>query len=82
MQKSDTGTKKPPQMLIKLIDDSKVPLAEEESKFSSIKSKVRRGLPLSNEERGFLEKLVSKAEQWEAGVRSSKNTDPNDTLSG
>jgi hypothetical protein len=69
-------------MLIKVIDDSKVPLSEEESKFSLIKSKVSKGIALTDEEHLFLEKIVSKAEKWEAGVKSSKNTDPNDTMSG
>lgn len=81
MQKSETG-KKTPQTLIKVIDDSTVPLAEEESKFSLIKSKVRKGVSLSKEEQVFLERLASKAREWEAGIKSSKDTDPDDTLSG
>ena len=69
-------------MLIKAIDDSKVPLAEEETRFSSIKAKVRKGLSLTNEERNFLERLASKAKEWEAAITSSKDTDPQDTMSG
>jgi len=69
-------------MLIKAIDDSKVPIAEEETRFSMIKSKVRKGLPLTNEERDLLEKLASKAKQWEAAITSSRETDPKDTMSG
>ncbi|HZY93878.1 MAG TPA: hypothetical protein VFE98_03335 [Candidatus Bathyarchaeia archaeon] len=69
-------------MLIEAVDYSKVPLAEEETRFSSIRAKVRKGLPLTSEEHNFLERLASKAKEWEAGIKNSKDTDPNDTLSG
>lgn len=81
MQKSDPG-KKTPQMLIQIIDDSKVPIAEEEGKYAQIKSKAKKGMSLTPEELMFLEKLVSKARAWDRAVKSSKETDPRDTMSG
>ncbi len=65
-----------------MIDYSKVPIAEEEARFSTIKSKVKKGIPLTSDELSFLEKLVSKAKAWEKAVKSSGETDPRDTLSG
>ena len=81
LQKNEAG-KKTPQMLIQIIDDSKVPIAEEERKYSQIKVKAKKGLNLTPEEQMFLEKLVSKARAWDRGVDSSKETDPRDTMSG
>jgi len=39
-----------PHMLIKIIEDSKTPLGEEEAKLHSIKWKVERDQPLSRKE--------------------------------
>ena len=81
LQKNEPG-KKTPQMLIQIIDNSKVPIAEEEGKYAQIKSKAKKGLNLTPEEQMLLERLVSKARAWDKAVSSSKETDPRDTLSG
>jgi hypothetical protein len=82
LQKGETGKKTPPEILIQTIDKSKVPLAEELPRYTTLKTKVKNGSSLSPEELLFLEGLVSKARQWEKGVKSSLNTDPRDTLPG
>ncbi len=71
-----------PHMLIKTIEDSKIPLGEEEAKLRSIKGKVERDLPLSREDEALLAKLVERANQWQRGTKSSEDTDPADTMSG
>ncbi len=71
-----------PHMLIKIIEDSKIPLGEEESKLHSIKEKVERDLPLSRQEEAFLARLVEKANEWQRGTKSSEDTEPADTMSG
>lgn len=74
--------KTPPETLIQIIDKSKVPLAEELPKYTALKNKVRKGTQLTPDELKFLEALVTKARQWERGVKMSYNTDPKDTLPG
>ena len=71
-----------PHMLIKIIEDSKIPLGEEEARLHSIKGKVERDLPLSREDQAFLARLVERANEWQRGTKSSEDTDPADTLSG
>ena len=71
-----------PHILIKTIEDSKIPLGEEEAKLRSIKGKVERDQPLSKDDEAFLTRLVERANQWQKGTRSSEDTDPADTLSG
>ena len=69
-------------MLIKIVEDSKIPLGEEEAKLHSIKGKVERDVPLSTEDEAFLARLVERANEWQKGLTSSSNTDPGDTMSG
>ena len=71
-----------PHMLIKIIEDSKIPLGEEEAKLQSIKGKVERDLPLSREDQTFLARLVERANEWQRGTKSSEDTEPADTMSG
>lgn len=71
-----------PHMLIKIIEDSKIPLGEEEDKLHSIKGKVERDLPLSREDQAFLARLVERANEWQRGTKSSEDTEPADTMSG
>jgi hypothetical protein len=71
-----------PHMLIKIIEDSKIPLGEEEAKLHSIKGKVERDLPLSREDEALLARLVEKANEWQRGTKSSEDTEPADTMSG
>jgi len=40
-----------PHMFIKIIEDSKIPLGEEEAKLHSIKGKVEQDLPLSRKDK-------------------------------
>ena len=71
-----------PHMLIKIIEDSKIPLGEEEDEFHSIKEKVERDLPLSRKDEAILARLVEKANEWQRGTKSSEDTEPADTMSG
>jgi len=70
-----------PHMLIRIIEDSKIPL-EEESKLQKIKGKVEHDEQLSQQDEDFLIRLVERANEWQKGVRSSSNTEPEDTLPG
>ena len=71
-----------PHMLIKIIEDSKIPLGQEEAKLHSIKGEVERDLPLSREDHAFLNRLVERANEWQRGTKSSEDTEPADTMSG
>ncbi len=71
-----------PHMLIKIIEDSKIPLGEEEAKLHSIKGKMQRDVPLSREDEAFLARLVERANEWQRGTKSSEDTEPADTMSG
>ena len=71
-----------PHMLIKIIEDSKIPLGEEDAKLHSIKGKVERDLPLSREDEAFLARLVERANEWQRGTKSSEDTETADTMSG
>ncbi len=75
--------KKPsPRDLVKMIDDSHVPLAEEEHMLSSIRVKVNHHERLTDKEVEFLHELASKAEEWQSAVQRSAETEREDTLSG
>ncbi len=71
-----------PQDLIRIIDDSQVPLAEEEHILSSIRVKVKQGEPLTKKEDDFLHTLIAKAKEWQRAVQSSADTELEHTLSG
>jgi hypothetical protein len=71
-----------PQELVRIVDDSHVPLAEEEQRLSSIRGKVKRGERLSKDEEEFLHMLVEKAKEWQKAVQSSADTELEYTLSG
>ncbi len=71
-----------PRDLINVIEDSHVPLAEEERTLSSIIEKVRRGERLTGKEDDFLRKLADKAKEWQRAVQSSADTEPEHTMSG
>jgi hypothetical protein len=71
-----------PHMLIRIIEDSKIPLGEEEAKLHSIKGKVERDQPLPREDEAFLTRLVERAKEWQRGTKSSEDTEPADTMSG
>ena len=71
-----------PHVLIKMIEDSKIPLGEEETKLHSIERKVELDLPLSREDEAFLNRLVERANEWQRGTKSSEDTEPADTMSG
>jgi len=70
-----------PHKLIRIIEDSKIPL-EEESKLQKIKGKVEHDEQLSQQDEDFLIRLVERANEWQKGVRSSSDTEPEDTLPG
>ena len=70
-----------PHMLIRIIEDSKVPL-EEESKLQKVKGKVEHDEQLSQQDEDFLIRVVERANEWQKGVRSSSDTEPEDTLPG
>ena len=71
-----------PHMLIRIIEDSKIPLEEEESKLQKIKGKVEHDEQLSREDEVFLTRLVERANEWQKGLKSSSDTEPEDTLAG
>jgi hypothetical protein len=71
-----------PHQLLKIIEDSKIPLGEEENRLHSIKGKVERDAQLSREDVAFLAKLVERAHEWQRGTKSSEDTETADTMSG
>jgi len=71
-----------PHMIIRIIEDSKVPLEEEESKLQKVKGKVEHDEQLSQQDEDFLIRVVERANEWQKGVRSSSDTEPEDTLPG
>ena len=83
MQKSKgMSGKTGPHKLIRVIENSKVPLGEDESKLQKIKRMVEHDEPLSQDDEALLTRLVEKAHKWEKGLESSSDTDPEDTMSG
>ncbi len=70
------------RVLLKIIEDSKIPLGEEEANLHSIKGKVARHVSLSREDEAFLARLVERANEWQRGTKSSEDTEPADTMSG
>jgi len=70
-----------PHVLIRIIEDSKIPL-EEESKLQKIKGKVEHDEQLSREDEVFLTRLVERANEWQKGLKSSSDTEREDTLPG
>ncbi len=71
-----------PHILIRKIEDSEVPLGEEESKLQKIKRKVEHDEELSREDEAFLTRLVERANEWQKGLTNSSDTEPEDTMSG
>jgi hypothetical protein len=71
-----------PHTLLKIIEDSKIPLGEEEVRLRSIKGKVERDAQLSREDEAFLARLVERANEWQRGTKSSEDTETADTMSG
>ena len=71
-----------PHELIRAIEASKIPLGEEESRLNRIKGKVEHDEPLSREDEDFLTRLVERAKEWQKGLKSSSDTEPEDTLPG
>ena len=71
-----------PKERVRAIVRSHVPLGEDEEAFDSVKLKVEHRKPLSKLEEKLLERLAVKAEKWEDEVKSSSDTEPEDTLGG
>ena len=71
-----------PQEQVRIIARSHVPLGEDEEAFYSIKTKVERREPLSKQEERLLERLSGKAKKWEDGMKSSSDTEREDTMGG
>ncbi len=71
-----------PRMLLKIIEDSKIPLGEEETRLQSIKGKVERDAQLSRDDEDFLVRLAERANEWQRGTKSSEATETADTMSG
>ena len=71
-----------PQEQVKLIVRSRAPLGDDEDIFHEIELKVERREPLSKQEERVLERLAGKAKKWEDEVRSSSETEPENTLAG
>lgn len=68
--------------LIQSIVESGVPLADEESRFETIKEKHAKGQSLTFEERELVLKLARKADEWDRDVESSASTEREETLPG
>ena len=82
MQKSrEVSERIRPHILIRIIEDSKIPL-EEEFKLQKIKRKVEHDEQLSQEDEVFLTRLVERPNEWQKGLKSSSDTEPEDTLPG
>ena len=58
-----------PHILIRIIEDSKVPLEEEESKLQKIKGKVEHDEQLSREDEVYLNRPVERANEWQKGLK-------------
>ena len=71
-----------PRKLLKIIEDSRIPLGEEETRLHSIKGKLERDAQLSREDEAFLARLVERANEWQRGTKSSEDTETADTMSG
>ncbi len=71
-----------PHELIRIIEDSDIPLGEEESRLNKIKGKVEHDEPLTRNDKDFLTRLVGSAKEWQKGLKSSSDTEPDDTMSG
>jgi len=83
MQKSNGMSERiQPHALIRIIEDSEIPLGEEESRLQKIKGKVEHDEQLSREDEAFLTRLVERANEWQKGLKSSSDTKPEDTLPG
>ena len=83
MQKSNGMSERiRPHALIRIIEDSEIPLGEEESRLQKIKGKVEHDEQLSREDEAFLTRLVERANEWQKGLKSSSDTEPEDTMSG
>lgn len=68
--------------LIQRIVESEVPLADEESRFETIRKKHTKGQSLTFEERDLVLKLARKADEWDRDVEASALTEPDETLPG
>ena len=83
MQKSnEISDRVRPHILIRIVEDSEIPLGEEESKLQKVKGKVEHDEQLSREDEVFLTRLVERAKDWQRGLKSSSDTEPDDTMSG
>ncbi len=71
-----------PRNLLKIIEDSKIPLGEEETRLHLIRGKLARDARLSKEDGAFLARLVERANEWQRGTKSSEDTETADTMSG
>jgi hypothetical protein len=71
-----------PHTLIRIIEDSDIPLGEEESRLHKIKEKVEHDEQLSRDDEACLTRLVERAREWQKGLKSSSETEPGDTMSG
>jgi hypothetical protein len=71
-----------PHELIRIIENSEIPLGEEESRLHKIKGKVEHDEPLTRDDEDFLTRLVGRAKEWQKGLKSSSDTAPEDTLPG
>ena len=71
-----------PHILIRTMEDSKIPLEEEESKLQEIKGKVEHDEQLSREDEVYLNRPIERANEWQKGLKSSSDTEPENTLPG
>ncbi|OLD14461.1 MAG: hypothetical protein AUI50_03840 [Crenarchaeota archaeon 13_1_40CM_2_52_14] len=68
--------------LLHSIEESGYPIEVDEMTISSLRSKIGKGELLTREEDRLLRGLGDKAREWRKAVKSSSETEPDDTLSG
>lgn len=64
------------------IEKSQTPFGESAGILAKLKLKIEAGELLSSEEHRQLQRLVNIARDWEKGVQSSAETEPEETLAG
>ncbi len=71
-----------PQEQVQIVVRSYVPLGEDEEAFYSLRLKIERREPLSKQEEKLLQRLAVNAKKWEDEMKSSAETEPENTLGG
>ncbi len=79
---SFAGREEQARSLLRVIEESGVPIDVDDMTISSLKRKIGKGELLTRDEDYLLHRLGERAKEWRKAVRSSSETAPEDTLSG